>query len=312
MLTLAFAGCGGGLVLAVVVPRPAEIPARAFPVVALAAHDDDESRRAMEALAAHLEGGPTRVVRSTPERLLVDALSAGSPALALLVTLEVGETLRTELSATPTLQCSTLPCVGYAQRVPVDVPVQIGELRVRVLEPRSARELGRARLVEEEREPSPLAARLAVVDRLVARALDLVDVHDASIDLELDDVTDAAARAALADARAGHTHEARLALAARAAAPELDDAERARIAFDLAQVRRIDVDPRAADPVEEERVRLAEAEHLLLDAILLAPTERHARALAQLRGERLAREDVRAQAAAADTNFGSQAEPSPR
>lgn len=92
----------------------------------------------------------------------------------------------------------------------------------------------------------------------------------------------------------------------------LDDAERARIAFDLAQVRRIDVDPRAADPVEEERVRLAEAEHLLLDAILLAPTERHARALAQLRGERLAREDVRAQAAAADTNFGSQAEPSPR
>ncbi|MFO0681165.1 MAG: hypothetical protein U0234_03895 [Sandaracinus sp.] len=307
--SFALAGCGAGLALHVTVPRPAEIPARSFPVVALAASDDDESRAAMEALAVHLAGGQTRVVRSSPERLLVDAIAAGSPALALLVSLHVGETLRTEMSAIPALQCPTLPCYGYAQRMPIDVRVQTGELVVRVLDPRSAAELSRARLVEEESEPSPLAARLAVIDRLVARATALVDVSEVTMDLELDDVSDPIARAALDAARAGQAHEARLALAARVGAAEIEPEDRAHIAFDLAQVRRIDVDPHAASPVDEERARLAEAEQLLLDAILLAPTERHARALAQLRAERLAREDVRAQAAATDTNFGSRRPP---
>lgn len=312
VLSLGLAGCGGGLALHVTVPRPAEIPARSFPVVAIAASEGDESRDAMRALAEHLGGGETQVVESTPARLLADALAAGSPSLALLISLSVGEILRTEMSAIPSLQCPTLPCYGYAQRLPVDVRVQTGELLVRVLDPRSAAELSRVRLVEEESEPSPLAARLAVIERLVARALALVDVRAVTMDLELDEVSDPLARAALDDARRGAPHEARLALALRASAPELSPDERARIAFDLAQVRRIDVDPHAPDAADEERVRLEEAEQLLLEAILLAPTERHARALAQLRAERLAREDVRAQAAAADTNFGAQTGDSPR
>jgi hypothetical protein len=305
-IALACAGCGATLVLHREIPRPADVPARAFPVVYVAGADDDASRAIADAIATHLEGGATRVVRTSPTDLLARASLEPTATLALLVTVTRGEELRTEMSRAPTSRCAagSTGCYGYPERIPVEIRVQTADLVVRAFDPRSASELGHAVLREEESEPSALAAQLAVVDRLRERAPLLFDVRTETVDLELESTPDASAQAAIDAARSGRIHEARAALERRVADPALDAAARATISFDLAQLIRIDVDASAPDPLAEESARLAAAETQLLAALALSPSPRYERALEQLRAERRAREDVRAQEAAADTNFG--------
>jgi hypothetical protein len=303
-------GCGAALVLHRDVPRPAAIPARSYPVVYIAARDEG-SREAADAIATHLAQGPTRVVRTEPDALFVAARTESAPTLALLVAVTLGETLRTEMSMPMTHCAPDTPCYGYAERYPVDVLVQLGELVVRAFDPRTEAELGHAVVTREESEPSPIAAQMAVRSRLVAAASSLFDVHGEIHDLELDGTSDTIAAAALDDARRGEIHVARLALEARADEVTLDPSQRAAVLFDLGQLIRVDVDATASDPLAEETTRLAAAEARILQAITLAPEERHERALVQLRAERASREDVRAQQAATDTNFGVASAPSP-
>lgn len=308
-LLLLAPGCGAALVLRREVPRPALIPARAYPVVYLAAAPDDASSRVADAVAAHLAEGQTRLVRIDPERLLDAARSERVATLALRIRVTTYEEIRTQMSDVPVSRCAPgTACYGYPERFPVDVHVEVAVLAVQALDP-SGTELGRAVLREEESEPSPLAAQLAVVDRLCEQAPALFDVQTDVMDVELDPTSDPEGRAALEEARAGNLHAARRALSARVADPALDEETRAALSFDLGQLIRLDVDTSASDPVAEEAARLAAAEALLLAVVRLAPSDRHARALAQLREERTAREDVRAQAAAADLNFGASAAP---
>jgi len=296
-------GCGAALVLHREVPRPAVIPARSYPIVYIAARDEG-SREVADAIASHLAQGPTRVVRAEPDALLAAARTESAPTLALLVTVTVDETIRTEMSD-PMTRCSPdMPCYGYTQRFPVDVRVQRAQLVVRAFDPRTETELGHAVLAREESEPSPIAAQMAVRSRLTDAAPSLFDVHDEIHDLELDRTSDAIAAAAIDDARRGAIHLARLALEARAGDSTLDPSQRAAVLFDLGQLIRVDVDTSAHDPLVEEIARLAAAEASILRAIELAPEERHERALIQLRAERASREDVRAQQAATETNFG--------
>lgn len=300
-------GCGAALVIHREVPRPAAIPARAYPVVYVAASPDGASREIADVIARHLEGGgQARIVRVDATSLLAQAAEERVATLALLVTVTFHEELRTQMSSVPTTRCAPgAPCYGYPERMPVDVPVQVGDLLVRAFDPRSATELGRAVLHQEESEPSPFAAQLAVMDRLRHQAPEIVDVQAELVDVELDPTSDADGRAAIEDARAGRIHAARIVLEARTQDAALDAPTRAALLFDLGQLTRIDVDTSASDPVAEESARLASAEEAILGAIQLAPSERYERALVQLRAERTAREDVRAQQAAADTNFGT-------
>jgi hypothetical protein len=301
---LGASGCGAALVIHREIPRPAAIPARGYPVVYLASAPDDASRAITSEIEASLAASATRVVRVPPDALLTAARTETVATLALRVQVSVHEDLRTEMSQVPVTRCAPdTPCYGYPERFPVDVRVQVGTLAVLAIDPASGDVLGRAALREEESEPSPIAAQLAVVDRLRARAATLFDVRAELVELEHDALSDPAGRAAIDDARAGHLHAARLALAARLADPTLEEASRAAVAFDLGQLIRADVDAGAPDPVAEEMARLASAEEQLLVAIRLVPDERHERALTQLRAERTAREDVRAQAAAAELNF---------
>lgn len=305
-------GCGAALVIHREVPHPAAIPARGFPVVYLAAAPDEASRDVASAIAEHLAGTSTRVVRVELEALLDAARAESAATLALRVSVALHEELRTQMSQVPVTRCAPdSPCYGYPERFPVDVRVWVATLAVQALDPASGAELGRAVLREEESEPSPLAARLAVIDRLRARAGGLFDVQPEVLDLELDPLSAPVLGAAIDDARAGRLHAARLALASHLDDAGLDDATRAALTFDLGQLIRVDVDASAPDPIAEESARLAAAEERILAAIQLAPDDRHARALAQLRAERTARQDVRAQAAAADLNFATASVPPP-
>jgi hypothetical protein len=297
-------GCGGAIVLRREVPRPAAVPARSYPVVYVAGAPDGASRDAADAIAAHLEGSRARIVRVSAAELLASAAAETVPTLALLITVSLGEHLDTRMSAVPMSRCTPgLPC-GYPGRTPIDLRAQTGVLEVRALDPRSASELGRVAIEEEEVDPNPLTAQLAVLTRLRTRACTLFDVVTELHDLELDPLEGELARV-IADAQGGAIHEARLQLGERMRDPSLDDATRAAVTFDYAQLVRLDVDPSAADTVEEESARFDAAENALVTALRLAPTERHQRALDQLRAERLAREDVRAQEAATDANFGT-------
>ena len=301
-------GCGS-LAIQLHVPRPAAIPARTFPVVCVAGEGSDEARDIALAIADHLAGSDTRVVTTTPARLLGMAATEPEPALALLVSVSLTEALTTEMSSMPSVRCESVsPCYGYPTRLPIDVRVQIGEVLVRALDPRRAAELGRATRHAEESEPSPIAARLAVLDRLRALAIALVDVADDVIDLELDAPPDDATRSAIDAARAGNVHDARLALDAHLADPSLSTDVRIAIAFDRAQLLRADVDS-ATPSASDEHTRLADAEAALLAVVQQAPDERHERALMQIRTERAAREDVRTQQAAADANFARSSAP---
>jgi hypothetical protein len=302
MMLALLPGCGSAMVIHLRTPQPAPIPARAFPIVCVAGSADAESMSVADALADHLEGGPTRVVRTSADQLIPAAATQVQPALALLVTLTLGETLRTQMSPMPSVSCQTVsPCYGYPQRLPIDVRVQIGDVLVRAIDPRSGTELGRASRHAEESEPSPIAARLAVIDRLRVLAVALVDVTSALLELELDDVDDSAAHAAIDLARSGDVHEARLALDRRLADDALVGSTRTAAAFDRAQLLRADAAPTESDA--DEDARLAESESALLAITREAPSERHARALAQLRTDRTARADVRAQRDATDQNF---------
>lgn len=299
-------GCGSALVIHREVPRPAAIPARGYPVVYVAASPGAASHEAAETIARHLEGGAIRVVRVGPDVLLGDASLEDAATLALLVTVTTGETSRTQMSQVPTVRCAPdTPCYGYPERFPEEVRVQVGVLLVRAFDPRSASELGRAVIREEESEPSPIAAQLAVLDRLRARAPGLFDIQTDVLDLELDPLSEGVLHAVIEDARAGRVHAARLALEAALRDDTLEVGVRAAVAFDLGQLIRADVDTSADDRLAEETARFSAAEAQLLAAIQLAPNERHERALAQLRAERTAREDVRAQETAADTNFAT-------
>ena len=105
--------------------------------------------------------------------------------------------------------------------------------------------------------------------------------------------------------RAGRGRAARRAIEARLADAIPEERARAALTFDLGQLVRVDVDAHAADPVAEETARLDAAEAHIVAALRMVPDARYERALQQLRAERTAREDVRAQQAAADANFGA-------
>ncbi len=299
------AGCAGGIVLHLRVPRPAEIPARAYPVVYVAASDDGASADAAAAIARHLESGATRVVSVPASSLLASARAEPAATLALLITASVGEREDTGMSV-PTARCAPgAPCFGYPERLPLDVAFQVARVAVRAFDPRSGSELGHASVEEEEREPTPLAAQLTALSRARDAALGLFDVRDEPLEIELDDPRDERGRAALEEARAGRVRAARRAIEARLADAIPEERARAALTFDLGQLVRVDVDAHAADPVAEETARLDAAEAHIVAALRMVPDARYERALQQLRAERTAREDVRAQQAAADANFGA-------
>ena len=297
-------GCGAALVLHREVPRPAEIPARAFPIVYVAAADPS-SQPAADALANHLSAGATRVIRVGSDTLLDDASEEHVPTLALLVTVSAHEETRTEMSM-PTVRCDpSTPCYGYAERFPIDVHVQVADLVLQAFDPHTRTELGRASRHREDVDTSPIAAQLRVLARLQIDVVTLVDLGADTVDLELDDCADPIARRALDLARRGEIHGARLALQIRATEQVVDPAVLGALVFDLGQLLRVDVDTSAHDSLAEESARFAAAESALLRAVVLQPSERHERALQQLQAERAARQHVRDQAAATESNFGS-------
>lgn len=301
----ALAGCGGAPVLHTRLLRPAAIPARAYPVVVIAAADEGASRDAVDAIAAHLAGGRTRVARARHEELFEAARRETGPTLALLVTVHVGEAVETRIPDVPSVRCAPgAICYGYPERGALDVRVQIAQLVVTALDPGTEAELGHAAVFEEESEPTPTTAQLAALARVRDAALRLFDVHEELLDVALDDPQDPLAREAIDRALRGDVAGARQALEARLAAPDLAPTARAPITFDLGQLTRLDVDGNAPDPVAAEIARFDAAEQLIVAALRLAPEERYERALAQLRDERAARADVREQARATAVNFG--------
>ena len=297
-------GCGAALVLHREVPRPAEIPARAFPIVYVAAADPT-SQPAADAIANHLSAGATRVIRVGSDTLLDDASEERVPTLALLVTVRAHEETRTEMSM-PTVRCDpSTPCYGYAERFPIDVRVQVADLVLQAFDPHTRAELGHASLHSEDVDTSPIAAQLRVLAQVQAEVVSLIDLGTDTIDLELDGCSDPIARRALELAGRGDIHEARVALETRASEQTVDASAMGALVFDLGQLLRVDVDTSAQDPLAEESARFAAAEAQLLRAVVLEPSERHERALQQLEAERAARQRVRDQAAATDSNFGS-------
>jgi hypothetical protein len=306
LVVLALAGCAPALVLHAVVPRPATIPARTFPRVCIAGAADAESRELALGVVAHLAAGPTEVRTVSDADLLACVRDGGAAAVGVRFAVRTDEDLRAPTAPVPMLECPTIdPCSGFPMHYPSDLRMQVGTLEVTVVGPDGAT-LERVHWVEEESEPEPLAARLAVLERLRARACAMVDQHDEVVELELVGLESEPGRAALDLARSGRIADARVAL--EQALGTLDGAaapvERARTTFDLAQLVRVDVDASAADPVAEERSRLERAEQLIGSALALDGDARFERALAQLRAERTARDDVRAQHAATTVNFG--------
>ena len=313
---LLLAGCGGGLSVVAHVPRPAEVPARAFPVVWLVPLGDEEARALARLARDHLAGDDASRDVTLSDRHAVEARRAEGrlPPAALVVELAL------RLVAEPSLGFSqrTDPCMAYSadgpcvssQRRVLSEAVMIrAQLAVDARDAQSGELLQRVVLEEHEEAPSPLdelTARLQVLSRLGTRLLALFDAARDEIRVELVALDDPRGQEALRIARDGRWGEARARLVELASAAEQErwpDAQRAAVLFDLGQARRLDTSDRL--PILE---RLDRAAAILADALRLHPDERTARALEQLRAQRDAHQLAAEQAAAAAHNFALDAE----
>lgn len=285
---------------------PPELPVRVFPEVVVVPGTAPEDLEVADALARHLAASAgLRVVRLDEEALERRRASGtlGPASAVLRVDTHVLETTRAGFASRPETVCTTWGCSTVRRTVMEDLPVVVGRVALRVHEARSDRLLQELRVEERDEGADPLSMRMRIVDRLRQRVIGAVDSGERSLDLELVDVDDSEVRAALEALRAGHCHEARVALervVERESFESLPADVRARVLFDLGQARRLDA--RAATEEQAEAV-LREAEETIRESIRLHPDAVFARALAQLAEERAARERMRAHRAATSHNY---------
>jgi hypothetical protein len=311
LLFLALVGCGGSVQVGSLVELPPELPVRVFPEVAVVPGTAPEDLDVADALARHLAAGAfggledARVVR-LDDLGLERRRERGSfgPASAVIhVRTRVIESVRPTLFTRPETVCTAWGCSTIRRTVVEDFPVVMGRVVLRVTEGRSGRLLQELALEEREEGADTLSMRLRVVERLRRRVLGAVDPGQRQVGIELLDVDDPEVRAALEAVRAGHPSEARTRLerlVAREGFAQQPPELRARVLFDLGQVRRLDA--REASEELQESV-LARAEEELRESLRLHPAPEYARALSQLSEERAARARMRAHRAAASHNF---------
>lgn len=316
----ALGACGGSMQVGAMVQVPPELAVRVFPEVAVVPGGAPEDLEVADALADHLAlAAPGDAARGGARVSRIDeagldrrrANGRFGPACAVLrVETRVIETSRPTFVSQPETVCTAWGCQTYRRTVMQDLPVVMGTVVLRVFEARTDRLLQELRLEEREEGSDSLAMRLRVVERLRRRAVGAVDPGHVEVRVELLEVADGEASAALRALREGHPREAREALERIVRRHDFESRAlevRARLLFDLGQAERLEA---RVLPDPEQEAALARAEDTLRRALRARPEEAFARALSQIAEERAARERMQAHRAAASHNFALDRSPS--
>ena len=293
--------CGSALTVRGDVVLPAQIPVRAFPRIVVTAQDTPESLRVAQRLVEHLARGES-VVRSASEsaieRLRRDGRIRRATAI-VRVFVVLNEREQPGWGRIDGTDCGPLGCVEASRSSIVVIPVLTGQMTLTVIDGPSGRALLREQVDEEESGQDVLAMRMRVVERLVTRALELVDQRTERVAVQLHPIDHAAVRDALAAIRQGRWTRGRGMLerfVGSTSFEALRSEERALVLYDLGQICRFD----RSLPADERFRRSAGA---LRRAVRLDPEIRYANALAELEAHRQSRALVHEQDDAMAHNF---------
>ena len=298
---LVTSGCGSALTVRGDVVLPARIPVRAFPQILVVADDTPESREVARRLVEHLSLGESDV-RLAPEGAIQAWREDGRirrASVIVRVHAQLTEQVRPGWERTDSAACAAFGCAQADRHVVLDVPVLTGRMTLTVVDGPTGRPLQREAVDDEESGQDILFMRMRVTERLVARALELVDQRTEQVSVRLHPIDHAAVRGALEAIGAGRWMRGRRTLERfvdSTSFETLSTAERALTLYDLGQVCRFD----PSLPADERFRRAARA---LRRAVRLAPQTRYASALADLDAHRQSRARVRAQDDAMAHNF---------
>lgn len=297
-------GCGHTLHVRAQVIEPAGIPVRAFPVVWVERGQlpaEEELVRAFVSYLGQTPGIEARVVSSEE----ISAARAGGtlrPATVVVtLRLRTRELSRVEWTTRPETNCDAIGCFTSQRSYDYDVPILLGELTVVITDAQTSNELQRAVIGarEERGEFDGMLSR--VVATLSARLSEITEQRVVPVDVTLLEVDQASVQAALRMAEQGDWEHARERLEAALVAGEFDSLapdQRARVFYDLAQMRRF-----ATRDGQGRLAALAEAGRALERASANDPQPIYTEALAEVVADIRRRGMVEDQRAATEQNF---------
>jgi hypothetical protein len=242
-------GCGGPLVVAARVVRPATLAVRAFPQIYVVSEDDPDSRTVADRLATHLAerpgpGSARPQVRRTSRRRLAAWRASGDVArvsVVLLVEVTVEEDQRPDFNSRPSPVCGPGGCYLATRAFAADIPTLRARAQLRVEDGPTGRSLQQTSIDARDEGSDPLSMRGRAVLELAERAAALVDGGVRALEVALVEVDDAPTRRALALIERGQWGRGATLLARIVSAPSFARrarGDRAAILFDLGQALR--------------------------------------------------------------------------